>query len=301
MQHHPGDDIGVFLTVCEAGSFVAASQRLGLSPSAVAKAIARLEARLSVRLLQRTTRSLSVTQEGQAYRDVCRSARQDVERIEMAMRTLSDEPAGLVRVSLPPLFGAQVIAPALFQLSRNWPHLRYSISASTAQSALLDGDVDLAVRIGEVPDVAGLMTRYLGRQDIVLCGSEAYFSRHSRPRTTEDLRDLALIGTVRNGKASPWHFRQTDGTVLSWTPDARLLLNGSLLTLAAIREGYGLGLVPRWLVEEDLRAGHVTTVLEESVSGHLPVHVLWPASPVMLSRIRVTIDAIVASARSRLA
>jgi DNA-binding transcriptional LysR family regulator len=145
------------------------------------------------------------------------------------------------------------------------------------------------------------MTRYLGRQDIVLRGSEAYFSRHSRPRTTEDLRDLALIGTVRNGKASPWHFRQTDGTVLSWTPDARLLLDGSLLTLAAIREGYGLGLVPRWLVEEDLRAGHVTTVLEESVSGHLPVHVLWPASPVMLSRIRVTIDAIVASARSRLA
>ncbi len=301
MQHHPGDDIGVFLAVCDAGSFAAASKRLGLSPSAVAKAIARLEARLSVRLLQRTTRSLSVTQEGHAYRDVCRSARQDVERIEMTLRNLSDEPAGLVRVSLPPLFGAQIIAPALFQLNRNWPHLRYSISASTAPSGLLDGDVDLAVRIGEVPDMAGLMARHIGRQDIVLCGSAGYFARFPRPETVEDLRGHALIGTMRHGRTAPWHFRQADGSVLTWTPQARLLLDGSMLARAAIREGHGIGLVPRWLVEDDLRAGRLTAVLEESVSGHLPVHVLWPVSPVMLSRTRVTIDAIVAATRSSLA
>ncbi len=300
MQHFTGDDTGVFLAVCEAGSFATASRRLGLSPSAVAKAVARLEARLTVRLFKRTTRSLSLTQEGAAYRDVCTSARQQVERVEQAMRNLPDEPAGLVRISLPPLFGAQVIAPALYALARSWPKLRYHIVASTAPSDLVEGDIDLAVRIGDVPEAAGLMARCLGRQDIVLCGSAPYFSRHARPQTVEQLADHDLIGTPRNGKVAPWQFRQADGAISTWTPDARLLLDGSLLALAAIREGYGLGLVPRWLVEEDLAAGRILTVLDENIEGHLPVHVLWPSSPIMLSRLRMTIDAIVAAARPRL-
>lgn len=297
MQHYSGDDIGVFLAVCEAGSFAAASKRLRLSPSAVAKAVARLEARLSVRLFKRTTRSLSLTEEGGAYRDVCASGRQQVERVEMALRNISHEPAGLVRISLPPLLGAEVIAPALYDLTRAWPNLRYDVVASTTPSDLHEDNVDLAVRIGEVPDAAGLMARLLGQQDIVLCGSASYFSARAKPASIEDLDDHDVIGTSGTGKAAPWQFKRADGALLTWTPHPRLLLDGSLLALSAIRGGHGLGRVPRWLVQADIDAGRIVTVLDDRIAGHLPVHVLWPASPVMLPRLRVSIDAIVAAAR----
>ncbi|MCR6502798.1 LysR family transcriptional regulator [Shinella sp. CPCC 101442] len=300
MQHFTGDDVGVFLAVCEAGSFATASRRVGLSPSAVAKAVARLEVRLTVRLFKRTTRTLSLTEEGAAYRDVCASARQQVECVEQAIRNLPDEPAGLVRISLPPLFGAHVIAPALYALARIWPKLRYHVTATTAPSDLVEGNVDIAVRIGETPETAGLMARRLGWQDVALCGSAEYFSRKAKPQTVEELGRHDLIGTPRNGKVLPWPFQMADGGVSMWTPDTRLLLEGSLLALAAIREGYGLGLVPRWLVEEDIHSGRILTVLDENIGGHLPVHVLWPASPIMLSRLRLTIDAIVAATRHRL-
>lgn len=301
MQHHSGDDIGVFLAVCDAGSFVAASRRLHLSASAVAKAIGRLEYRLQTRLFLRTTRSLSLTQEGLGYREACQSAREQIERAEMVLRNFRDEPVGTVRISLPPLLGTRIVAPALYELGRSWPSLHYEISTSTTRSDLFEGEVDLAVRIGALPDLSGLIARRLGEQRIVLCGSSAYFSNRPRPMCIGDLKDHDVIGMVRNGKPAPWQFKQANGEWVMWTPHSRLLLDGSLLTLFAIAEGQGIGLVPRWLVEEDIAQGRIISILDDIVAGHLDVHVIWPASPVLLPRLRVTIDAIQKATSARLA
>lgn len=291
MQRYPGDDIGVFLAVCDAGSFVAASRKLHMSASAVAKAIGRVERRLQIRLIQRTTRTLSLTQEGLAYRDACRSARDQIERVEFTLRDSSREPAGTVRISLPPLFGTQIIAPVLYGLARTWPRIRYEISTTTAHVNFSEGDVDLAVRIGNLPDASGLVARRLGEQSVVLCGSAGYLSNRCQPTSIEDLKDHDLIATVRNGNPVPWQF-QRDGELLNWVPPSRLLLDGGLLTLSAITEGHGLGIVPRWLVNKEIAEGRIISVLDDILAGHLPIHAVWPSSPIMLPRLRVTIDAI---------
>lgn len=297
MRHQSGDDIGVFLMVCEAGSFVATSLRLRLSASAVAKAIGRLESRLGIRLFQRTTRVLNLTAEGLVYRDVCLRARSEIERAEVAIAGLMHEPAGMLHVSLPPLFGAKIVAPALYALCREWPNLDFSLSTSTEPSNLLDGTTDLAVRIGEIPDVSGLTARSLGLQQIVLCGSPSYFETRPMPQSVADLDDHDVIAAPRQGKPAPWQFRSLDGEIVNWHPKARLVLDGSLLTHSAICDGQGLGLLPRWLVRDELVSGRLVSLMDDRIAGHLPIHAIWPASPVMLPRLRVAIDAIVAVTR----
>jgi DNA-binding transcriptional LysR family regulator len=297
MRHQSGDDIGVFLMVCEAGSFVAASLRLRLSASAVAKAIGRLESRLGIRLFQRTTRVLNLTAEGVVYRDVCLRARSEIVRAEVAIAGLAHEPAGMLHVSLPRLFGAKIVAPALYALCREWPNLDFSISTSTEPSNLLDGTTDLAVRIGEIPDVSGLTARSLGLQQIVLCGSPSYFETRTMPQSVADLDDHDVIAAPRQGKPAPWQFRSLDGEMVNWHPKARLVLDGCLLTHSAICDGQGLGLLPRWLVRDELVSGRLVSLMDDRIAGHLPIHAIWPASPVMLPRVRVAIDAIVAVTR----
>jgi DNA-binding transcriptional LysR family regulator len=160
-----GDDIAVFLTVCEAGSFAGAAVPLALTPSAVAKAVGRLEQRLGIRLFHRTTRRLTLTAEAALYRQACLEARQKIDRVEAELAALSSEPSGLVRVSLPPLLGTQIIAPALYALCERWPHLRFDIATSTRQADLPGDGVDLAVRVGTLPELPGLTARRLGVQN----------------------------------------------------------------------------------------------------------------------------------------
>ncbi|WP_324699531.1 LysR family transcriptional regulator [Novosphingobium sp. RL4] len=296
-----GDDISVFLAVCAAGSFAAAAPRLGLSASAVAKAVARLEARLQVRLFHRTTRSLALTAEAAVYREACEAARGRIDRVEAELAALASEPAGLVRISLPPLFGTQIVAPALFALRETWPGLRFDISTSTALADLPGERTDLAVRIGELPDLPGVTARRLGVQRVVLCGAAEYIAKRGKPVHIGDLSQHALIAAGRNGRAVPWQLRSGDGDRLAFEPQAGLLLDGSLLTLAAIRAGQGLGLVPCWLVREEIARGELVSVLETHVAGHLPVHALWITAPVMLPRLRASIDAIVNAARGAIA
>ena len=295
------DDVSVFLAVCDAGSFAAAAPRLALTASAVAKAIGRLEARLNVRLFHRTTRRLALTAEAAVYREACRAARSRIDIVEAELALLASEPAGTVRVSLPPLLGAQILAPALYALCDRWPHLRFDISTSTALSDLVGEGIDIAVRVGDLTDLPGVTARRLGIQRVVLCGSRDYFAGRELPRDVDDLSEHDLIAAARHGRAAAWQFLTRDGDRQTFDPEPRLLLDGSMLTLAAIRAGRGLGLVPHWLVRDQLAIGELVSVLDDLVADHLPVNAIWITSPVMLPRLRVTIDAIVRASRAAIA
>jgi DNA-binding transcriptional LysR family regulator len=288
-----GDDISVFLMVCEVGSFAAASATLGLTPSAVAKAIARLEGRVGVRLFHRTTRRLTLTAEAVIYRKACDAARGEIDRVEAELASFSAEPSGTVRLSLPPLLGTRVIAPLLYDLCRQWPQLRLEIATSTALSDLPGEGVDVAVRVGQLPDLPGLGSRNLGMQKVTLCAAPGYLANRPTPHDVTDLSGHALIAAAKNGRCAPWHFDLSGGERLTYQPQARLLLDGSSLTLSAIRAGQGLGVLPAWLVADDITSGDLVAVLEDQIAGHMPVHALWVTSREMLPRVRVTLDAIV--------
>ena len=291
----PGGVIRVFLTVCGRGGFAGAARDLGLTPSAVAKAMARLEARLGTQLFERTTRSFSMTQEGRAYEAVCRQAMASIQRVEQDMVLATSEPVGVVRASLPPLFGAEVVAPALYELAALHPRLDYHLSLSGDPVDLSEGAFDLAVRIGEPPDSAGVMGRVIGEQRLSLCASPDYLARKGRPVDWRDLPDHDLISSASRGRVAPWRFRAGEEEV-SWTPSARLVLEGSALSLTAIRAGRGVGMAPTWLVADDLAAGRLVAVLDEQIAGHRPVHLLWVQTSSTSPRLRMTIDAIVRAA-----
>lgn len=283
--------IRVFLAVVEAGSFAKAAQRLALSPSAVAKAIGRLERRLGVRLLERTTRHLALTDEGARYRDTCERAVADIDTVEQSLAERISEPSGIVRVDLPPLIGTQRIAPILYGLIDRHPGLSFDIALSSEPRELVENNIDLAVRIGALPDLVGVMAKRLGVQNVVLCAAASYLCAREAPRNIADLKAHEAIATIRRGRVAPWQIEGDDGTV-NWEPPSKLRVDGSGLALAAVRAGRGIGLLPKWLVAEDLASGTVREVLPGRVLGHLPVHAIWPGTSAVLPKIRVTIEAL---------
>lgn len=291
----PGGSVRVFLAVCEHGGFARAADHLGLTPSAVAKAAARLEARLQVRLFERTTRRFIQTPEGAAYQAVCHEAVERIRQVERDLVLAASGPVGLVRVSLPPLLGAEVIAPALYELAAHHPRLDYDLTLNAEPVDLLDGAFDLAVRIGEAPDVAGVMGRVIGEQRLSLCASASYVARAGAPVSWRDLSNHDLIASARRGRIAPWRFN-VDGAEVVWDPPARLVLDGGVLSLAAIRAGRGIGLAPSWRVAEDIASGRLVSVLDGQVSGHRPVRLLWAQTSGLSPRMRVTMDAITRAA-----
>ncbi len=291
----PGGSVRVFLAVCEHGGFARAADYLGLTPSAVAKAVARLEARLQVRLFERTTRRFIQTPEGAAYQVVCHEAVERIRQVERDLVLAASGPVGLVRVSLPPLLGAEVIAPALYELTAHYPRLDYDLTLNAEPVDLLDGAFDLAVRIGEAPDVAGVMGRVIGEQRLSLCASASYVARAGAPVSWRDLLNHDLIASARRGRIAPWRFN-VDGAEVVWDPPARLVLDGGVLSLAAIRAGRGIGLAPSWRVAKDIASGRLVSVLDGQVGGHRPVRLLWAQTSGLSPRMRVTMDAITRAA-----
>jgi len=287
----PGGDVRLFLAVCDCGGFARAAATLGLSPSAVAKAVGRLEARLGVRLFERSTRHFRIVEEGILYRDACRAALKSVQAVEERLSSGATEPVGRVRVTLPPLLGGQVVAPALWRLTERHPRLELTIELSRECVDLRNDEADLAVRIGELRDLSGVIGRRIGLQKLSLCAAADYLDRAGRPHTPEDLKSHALIGTASKGRIAPWRFL-SHAEEVSWTPDARLVLDGGALALEAIRDNQGIGLVPTWLIADDLAMGRVNALLVDQIQGHRPVHLLWPDSAgAAPPRLRLAIEA----------
>jgi DNA-binding transcriptional LysR family regulator len=179
--------VRAFVAVAEHGGFAAAAPALGLSPSAVGKAVARLEARLGVRLLARTTRSVALTDDGRLYQARCVAALAGLAQAEAELKQGRNEPSGLLRVALPPLLGRAFVMPVLLGLVARWPALRLEASFDAAPVDLTAGGVDLAVRIGALEDRAGLSARPLGVQRRVVCATPAYLEARGRPGTVQDL------------------------------------------------------------------------------------------------------------------
>ena len=180
-------DINVFVHVAEAKSFTTAAEHIGLSRSAVGKSIVRLEDRLGVRLLQRTTRSVSLTGEGAAFHERCVRLLADLDEAEMSMLSHSQAPRGRLRLDLPVSFGRLHVLPILSEFMRKWPEISVSVSFNDRYVDLIDEGVDLAIRIGGSDDWR-LMTRLLAPHRLVTCASPAYLESHGVPRTIERSR-----------------------------------------------------------------------------------------------------------------
>lgn len=286
--------IRAFVQAVEAGSFSAAARQLGLSSSSVGKAVARLEQRLDARLFHRTTRSLSLTDEGLAFHDSCLRALGELDRAESALTQRRAVPSGRLRIALPVLYGRDRVMPVLLRLAASYPALSIDAVFSNRPVDFAEDAVDLAVRIGDLDDSATLAARRLGTQHQWVCAAPAYLARCGTPVAPEDLARHDCIGMLRDDRAEPWRFTPKAAGKAGHHVKiaARLRLSALEAVTAAAKAGMGLAQLPAWLVEDAVAAGELTRVLIEYEPDGLPVHAVWPATRQMTARLRAVIDAL---------
>jgi DNA-binding transcriptional LysR family regulator len=286
--------MAVFARVVEAGSFSEAARALGLSKSAVSKQVGRLEDRLGTRLMNRTTRQLSLTEAGTAFYEHCRQLVADAEAAESAVTHLAAAPRGTLRVNAPMSFGQLHVAPALPDFLAAYPELSVEMQLNDRTVDLIEEGFDLAIRIGRLSD-SSLIARRLAPMRRVVCAAPAYVERHGRPAHPRDLKhhECLIYSYLSSGRE--WRFQGPEGE-LRVPIQGRLEVNNGDALLAAAREGFGLVMLPTFLCADDLRAGRLEQVLAdycepEGVAGG--VHAVFPASRNLSPKVRVFVDYLV--------
>jgi len=290
----PLTGIGVFVAAVEAGGFSAAAARLNLSRSVVGKTVARLESRLGVRLFHRTTRSLTLTEDGQLYYERCLRALAELRAGEALLDSGRTEAVGRLRVSMPVLFGRHCVARVLTRLSAAHPRLELDLCFSDHLVDVVEEGFDLAIRNGSLGEAPGLMRRRVAQQPMTLCASPGYLETQGTPQSLDDLRHHQAILYGRAGRVKPWQFPQDQGEPLAITPPSRLRLDDLDAIADAAADGFGLAWLPGWLVVERMQAGQLVPVLPELPRFVFESHALWPQSPHPPLRVRLAIAALVA-------
>ena len=287
--------VDVFVAAVEAGGFAAAGERLHLTRSAVAKAIARIEERLNVRLFHRTTRSLALTEDGQVYYERCVRALEELRAGEAALESGRSEVGGRLRVSAPALFGRHCVAPVLANLAAQHPKLELELSFNDRPVDLIEDGFDLAIRSGNVDDGPGLMTRTVGLERLIVCGAPAYLAKHGRPERLDDLAHHTGIAYGRAGQIRSWEFPTGEGkTLVEATPPSRLRFDDIEAVADAAEAGHGLAWVPSWLIRDQVRSGTLIPLLRDVPSLVFVTRAIWPETPHLPLRVRFAIDALAA-------
>jgi DNA-binding transcriptional LysR family regulator len=286
------DELGemrVFVHAIERGSFAAAATDLRLTPSAVSKLIARLEARLGVRLVNRTTRKLSLTAEGETYLHSGRRLIEAVDALEQDVAASAGHPRGLLRINTALSFGVQHLAPAVIEFQQRYPDVRVSVSLTDRPVDLYAQQIDVAVRVG-VPTDQSLMWRKLGDVGRVVCASPQYLEAFGTPGTREDLARHRCIVFTPPGRGH-WTFRTDDGGVEQVDVTGTFASDNLECILQLALQGAGLARLPDYMVARPLRDGRLVALLADVHDPEwTPAYAVFPPGAQKALKVRVFLD-----------
>src|SRR5476649_867941 len=287
------NEILVFMAVVDAGSFVAGGQAMGLTRSSAGKALVRLEDRLGVRLLNRITRTLSLTDEGRVFYEHCLQILEAVDNAQTSVGGPSGTPRGLLRITVPDAFGRLVLLPLLSKYLEAWPDVQVEVSFSDRLADLVEDGFDLAVRIGSSNPDRQLVSRVVARYKPILSASPSYIAKRGEPMTADALAGHdCLFFTSRTRKQS-WRFRDDEGTWVKAQGRSRLRLDSGAAIRDAALSGMGIAFLPDFLVAQDLADGHLQQVLPDLDAGDVEVVVMYPTKRFLEPRVRRFIDLMV--------
>ena len=280
--------IDVFVCVADSGSFRAAAERLNLTASAISKAIARLEGRLQVQLLHRTTRQVSPTLDGAAYYQRCVRLLADLEESEGLFR--GSQPKGTLRVEMPAAVGRLVVFPALPEFTGRYPQIDLEIGLNDRPVDLIREGVDCVIRGGLTVDDS-LVARPLVQMDQMTCASPDYLRAHGVPQSLDDLNGHRMIEyfSSASGKRYGLEFQLGDDVRLINLPK-QVSVNSAEGYLAACVAGYGLVQTPRYHVAQQVREGSLQEVLRDCLPPRLALTALYPPHRQLSPRVRVFVD-----------
>ncbi|MDP1840981.1 MAG: LysR family transcriptional regulator [Reyranella sp.] len=268
-------EMAAFVRVVEARGFSAAAGGLGLSPSAVSKLVTRLETRLGVRLLQRTTRALHLTAEGEAFYAAARRIVSDIETIEDQVLGQRDTPHGLLRVTTSLAFSTHQLAPIVGEFLQRYPAVQLELLPTDRVVDVIDERIDVAIRIGKLADTS-FMARKIGEDVRLICAAPSYLARRRAPQRPEDLTRHECIVNRDRPELNKWPFR-IDGNIRLIEVNGRLAVNEGEAQMRLALQGLGIVCLTRLTLAGAIRRGELVPLLgdfyaEESV----PIHAVYP-------------------------
>lgn len=284
------NDIAIFVRVVEAGSFTAAAEKLGLSQSAASKSVTRLEERLGTRLLNRSTRRLSLTETGSVLHARGLAALQEMQEAELEVARLQTEPRGVLRVSAPMSFGVLHLAPLLPEFLRLYPALTVDIQMDDRLVDLVEEGYDLAIRIQALAD-STLVAKRLAPSRNVICAAPDYLARHGEPKTPQDLRDHHCL--IYSYRANPfeWEFQGLNNEKINVSLAGPLHCNSGLVLREAALAGSGILLTPTFYVGDVIRNGRLRPILNGYTQPpEANVYAVYPERRHLSPKVRAFVD-----------
>lgn len=286
------DLIVSFASAARHASFARAARELALSPSAVAKNIARLEAQLGMRLFHRTTRQVTLSQDGEDIYGRCQRILEDMESLEGAAADARSGPRGTLRIDMPVTYGRLFVQPVLIELMTRHPALKIDARFSDQVVDIVKEGLDAAVRIGPLAD-SSLVGRVFDQQFVWTYASPAYLEHHGRPGSPEELAKhcCLLFRLPSSGRDRPWQFRagKRDFSLL---PESGVRLGEGEALVQAAAAGLGIVQVPTYLAEQEAKRGELVEILEKYRPSPLPISLVYPSNRHVPSRVRALADAL---------
>lgn len=280
----------VFVRVVDSNSFTRAADSLGLPRATVTTAVQQLENLLQVRLLNRTTRRISLTPDGAAYYERCARILADVEEAETSFREVSRGPRGKLRIDVPPPIGRLVLIPRMCEFHSRYPDIELAIGMGDRPVDLVRESVDCVIRVGELQD-SSLVGRRIGTMETVTCASPDYIDRHGEPRVLADLQHHRAVHyfSSRTGRIYDLDF-VVEGEVTEVKVPGKVSVNDSDAYVASSLQGFGLIQPPRFMVQQHLQSGALREVLPQWRPSSMPISVVYPHNRHLSPKVRAFVD-----------
>ncbi len=288
-------EMQVFAAVAEERSFNRAARRLSLSAPSATRAVAALEARLGARLLDRTTRGVRLTEPGERFLADCRRILAELEEAEGAAGTGQSQVRGTLAITAPVVFGDLLLTPILVDFLAREPGIAIRADFADRIVSLADEGIDVAIRIGNLPD-SGLTAKRVGQVRRVVCGAPAFFAAHGRPTHPRDLMRFPVLSSVASTLLTEWRFRE-GGQELVVHPAPRLLVSSNRAAIEAACRGAGLARVLSYQIEAQVASGELESVLDAFSLEPLPVHVVHGGGRRASGKVRAFVEHCVAALR----
>lgn len=287
------DGMKTIVAVVETGSFTAASERLGISKALASKYVGEVEARLGVRLFNRSTRRLALTEEGQRYYDQALPLLEGFTAMVDQVTGEQSEPRGLLRVSVPVTFGEMKLSPLIPKFLALHPQLQVDLQLSDRMIDMLEEGIDVVIRIGGVDD-SSLIAKQIATLPLVLCASPSYLQSSGQPRVASDIADHDCIidSNFRIGKH--WPIVSPDGQTSSIEVSSRVSANSPRAVKEVAIANGGIGMIPRFIVEDELHQGTLDEVLPGYTTLEFGLFAIYPHRRYLSKKVRSFIDFLVA-------
>jgi DNA-binding transcriptional LysR family regulator len=278
-----------FARVVEQGSFAKAADRLGISTSACSRHVADLEAHLDARLLNRTTRRLSLTESGQAFYERCVQLLSDLEEAEQAAAVSAARPRGTLKLSCGISFGVRHVARLVGAFVARHPEVRFDVQLADRFVDLVEEGFDLALRIGESP-TQNLIARKLGETRLVPCAAPLYLREHGAPETPADLTRHACLTYEYLPLRNVWRFQDRSGMEHAIRIAGPVHANNGDMLAAAAAEGIGIAMEPDFVVAADLAAGRLVRILADYAPALTSIYAVYPSRRHLSAKVRAFVD-----------